>query len=586
MIKIFKYLRSGEWAKIGLCVIFIAAQVWLDLKLPDYMSEITKLVRTPGSAMRDIWGAGGYMALCALGSLVGSVAVGFFAASVAASFARRLRGGLFYKVESFSMDDMNRFSTASLITRSTNDVNQIQMIVAMGMQVIIKAPIMAIWAISKIANKNPEWTLSTGVAVAVLVVSMIVIALAVLPRFKRIQNLTDELNRVTRENLTGLRVVRAYNAEEYEKQKFAKTNDELTKTHLFVVRAMAVVFPGINLILNGLSLCVYWIGAYLINQANMADKLTLFADMIVFSAYAMQVVMSFMMLIVVFVMFPRATVSARRIAQVLDTSPEIVDGEGEANSTCVGEVEFKNVSFKYEGAAEYVLRDISLKARRGETIAFIGSTGSGKSTLINLIPRFHDATEGQVLVDGVDIRKYTLRELRNKLGYISQRAVLFSGTVASNIAYGDNGEKAPGMDEVRRAAIVAQCDEFIEKMENGYEASIAQGGTNVSGGQKQRIAIARAVCRKPEIYIFDDAFSALDYRTDRALREALKKEAGDATKLIVAQRIGTIMDADKIVVLHEGQICGMGTHDELMKSCEVYREIAYSQFSREELAHA
>ena len=584
MLKILKYLSRKEWAVIAFSVVFIAAQVWLDLKLPDYMSEITQLVKTEGSAMRDVWAAGGKMLLCAFGSLISAVIVGFFAARIAASYSKRLRGLIFDKVESFSLTEINRFSTASLITRSTNDIMQVQMVVSMGLQVIIKAPILAVWAIVKIAGKNFEWTLATGIAVAVLMVMILTIVLLALPKFKRIQKLTDSLNNVTRENLTGLRVVRAYNAERYQEQKFEAVNTELTGIHLFTSRVMSIMSPGMSLIMNGLALSIYLIGAYLINNAGMADKLNLFSDMIVFSSYSMQVVMAFMMLTMIFIFLPRAAVSAGRLNEVLDTKPAVTDGPlSDVSTELTGQVEFRNVSFRYSDSSEYVLHDISFTARQGETVAFIGSTGSGKSTLINLVPRFYDATEDEVLIDGVNVREYTQYALHNKIGYVPQRAVLFGGSVAFNVAYGDNGRGEPDEAEIRRAVSIAQAADFVEKMEGGYDAQIAQGGTNVSGGQKQRLSIARAVCRKPEIYIFDDSFSALDYKTDRLLRGILKKETAGVTSLIVAQRIGTIIDADKIVVLDEGRAVGIGTHKELLKNCEVYREIAYSQLSKEEL---
>ena len=591
MLKIFKYLKKKELGMIGISILFIVGQVWLDLKLPDYMSEITKLVQTEGSKMADIWLAGGKMLLCALGSVVLSVIVGFFAAKVAAGFSQRLRSMMFKKVSDFSMEEINNFSTASLITRSTNDVLQIQMLIALGLQVMIKGPIMAVWVICKILGKSWQWTAATGGAVVVLFIIIGIALVLAFPKFKIVQKLTDNLNRVTRENLTGIRVVRAYNAEKYQENKFEKANEELTGTNLFTGRVMALMMPGITLIMNGLPLSIYWIGAYLINKVKVQDqmlqmkeKVDLFSDMVVFSSYAMMVVMSFMMMIMIFVMAPRASVAAKRINEVLDTKPKIIDGTVKSSDVKrSGEIEFRNVSFRYPDASGYVLRDISFNASKGETIAFIGSTGSGKSTLVNLIPRFYDATDGEVLVDGVNVREYELKELYNKLGYVSQKTVMFSGSVSSNVAYGENGGSEYTEEQVKKAVEIAQGCEFVEKMEGQYNASIAQGGTNVSGGQKQRLSIARAVCRDPEIYIFDDSFSALDYKTDRILRTALKKEAGDRTMLIVAQRIGTIKDADKIIVLDEGRIVGMGRHEELLKNCEVYRQIALSQLSKEEL---
>ena len=586
MLKLLKYLKKKDWLQVFCGLIFICAQVWLDLKLPDYMSEITTLVRTPDSPMSSIWAAGGKMLLCALGSLASSVIVGLFAARLAAAFSCRLRDGIYKKVESFSMEEIGNFSISSLITRSTNDITQIQMIIAMGMQVMIKAPIMAVWAILKISGKSWQWSFATGCAVIVLVLIVSVLMTFALPKFKVVQKMTDHLNLVTRENLTGVRVIRAYNAESYQEEKFEKANEQLTRTQLFTSRLMAIMMPGMTLVMNGLSLSIYWIGAYLINSAAMTDRLSLFSDMVVYSSYAMQVVMAFMMLVMIFIMLPRATVSANRINEVLDTQPRILDGKETKSTAPMGEVEFKNVSFQYPGAAEYVLHDISFKAKPGQTVAFIGSTGSGKSTLINLIPRFYDVTEGQILIGGRDIREYTLEELHNKIGYVPQKAVIFSGTIESNIAFGENGKPAPAADAVAKAADIAQAADFIEKKPEKYDAPVAQNGTNLSGGQKQRVAIARAVCRQPEIFIFDDSFSALDYKTDSTLRRRLAQETTDATTFIVAQRIGTIRHADQIIVLDEGHMAGIGTHEQLMASCKVYQEIAYSQLSKEELENA
>lgn len=584
MFKIFKYFKKEDRIVVLICLLFIIGQVELDLKLPDYMSQITVLVQTEGSRMSDIFTAGGKMLFCALGSLVMSVAVGFFAARLAAVFSKRLRLAVFKKVESFSMEEINGFSTDSLITRSTNDITQVQMLISMGLQVMIKAPIMAFRAITKISAKSWQWTAVTGVAVVVLIFLICIIMIFALPRFRRIQTLTDNLNRVTRENLTGIRVVRAYNAEQYQEEKFNCANKELTDNNLFANRVMAIMNPGMNIVLNGLTLSIYWIGAWLINEAQLMDRVGLFSDMVVFSSYAMQVVMAFMLLTMIFIMFPRASVSVKRINEVLDTESKIKDGtvsEGKPGMT--GEVEFKNVTFRYPDAAEPVLENISFQAHKGETVAFIGSTGSGKSTLINLLPRFYDATEGEILVDGVNVKDYTLEALHNKLGYVSQKAVMFSGTVESNVAYGDNGREAFTEAAVKKAVEIAQGTEFVEKMEDQYQGMIAQGGANISGGQKQRLAIARAICRRPEIYIFDDSFSALDYKTDKVLRAALKKETADTTSFIVAQRIGTIKNADRIIVLDEGRAAGIGTHEELMRSCEVYQQIALSQLSKEEL---
>ncbi len=585
MLKILKYLKPKEWLMAGISLIFIVSQVWLDLKLPDYMSEITRLTQTPGSEISSIWLNGGYMLLCALGSLAASIIVGYFAAKIAALFSQRLRSLLFNKVESFSMEEINRFSTSSLITRSTNDITQIQMLVVMALQLVIKSPIMAVWAITKIAGKGFEWSIVTGAAVLIVLLMVTLLMIFVIPKFKKMQTLTDNITRVTRENLTGLRVIRAYNAEGYQEDKFETANEELTSTQMFTNRAMAIMMPVMTVVMSGLSLAIYWVGAYLINSAGAMDKLTVFSNMVVFSQYAMQVIMSFMMLIMIFIMLPRASVSAKRINEVLDTKPTILDGnETQGKAGLIGQVEFRSVSFKYPDAAEAVIENISFTAKQGETVAFIGSTGSGKSTLINLVPRFFDAAEGEVLIDGVNVKDYKQESLLNKIGYVPQKAVLFKGTVESNVAYGDNGRNEKvHIVEVKKAIQIAQGADFVEKMDGKYDASIAQGGSNISGGQKQRLAIARAVYRKPEIYIFDDSFSALDYKTDRILRTVLKKETSGVTSLIVAQRIGTIMDADQIIVLDEGKIVGKGTHKELLNDCSVYREIAMSQLSEEEL---
>ncbi len=588
MVKIFRNLRKREIGLILLSVIFVAVSVWLDLKLPDYMSEVTMLVKTEGNTMSDVLKAGGKMLLCAFGSLVAAIIVGFFAAQVAAGFSSRLRSRMFSKVGNFSMEEINGFSTASLITRSTNDITQIQNFVAMGLQVMVKAPIMAVWAVCKILGKSWQWTAATGGAVVFLMAVIATVLIFAYPKFKKVQTLTDNLNRVTRENLTGIRVVRAYNAEEYQEKKFSKANDELTATNIFVFRFMSVMMPSMNIVMNGISLVIYWIGAFLINKAQAMDKITVFSDMVVFSSYAVQVIMSFVMLAMIFIMMPRAAVSAKRINEVLDTVPNIREGSlSETKPENAGTVEFRNVSFRYPDAADNVLENISFTAKKGETVAFIGSTGSGKSTLVNLIPRFYDATEGEVLVDGVNVREYKSEALNNKLGFVPQKAVMFSGTVSSNVSYGKNPNNPGNIpDEVKNAVEIAQGTEFVEKMPDTYNSQIAQGGTNISGGQKQRLAIARAVYRKPEILIFDDSFSALDYKTDRILRSTLKKETSDTTTLIVAQRIGTIKDADKIIVLDEGRMAGMGTHRELLKNCEVYRQIALSQLSKEELENA
>lgn len=585
MKTVFQNLKKTDWLLAAVCLAFIVVQVWLDLKTPDYMAEITTLVQTAGSTMGEILSAGGMMLVCSLGSLAASVVTAICAARIAATLGATLRGRLFSKVQSFSMEEIGRFSTASLITRSTNDVTQIQMLIVLGLQMLLRAPIMAVFAIYKIAGKQWEWTLATAVAVVVLLVVVGVCLLLATPKFRRMQKLTDDLNRVTRENLTGLRVVRAYNAEDYQETKFAQANAALTGNQLFAQRTLAFLLPSIQLVMSGLSLAIYWIGGVLIDQAGMQAKLTLFSDMMVFSQYAIQVVMAFMMLVMIFMILPRASVAAHRIGEVLHTHPTILDGtQASGDPACPGQVEFRNVSFRYPDAEEYVLKDISFTAKRGETVAIIGSTGCGKSTVVNLIPRFYDATEGQVLVDGVDVREYDQRSLRNKIGYVSQKATLFTGTIASNVAYGDNGEAPPSLADVQAAMATAQAEDFVTHMEGGYEGYVAQGGANLSGGQKQRLSIARAIARKPEILLFDDAFSALDYKTDRVLRSALDQTCQNTTRIIVAQRIGTIRDADQIIVLDDGQIAGIGKHQDLMQTCGVYQQIALSQLSKEELA--
>ena len=585
MLRIVRYLSKAEIGQMLVALVSIVGQIWLDLTLPDYMAEITQLVETPGSKMHDIWVAGGKMLLVSLGSAACAVVTGYIAARVGASFSQRLRSLEFKKVESFGPAEMSRFSTASLITRSTNDITQIQMFITMGLMMIVKAPIMAVWAVCKIAGKGFEWTFATGVAVVVLLAVIAVIMHFVMPKFKAMQRLTDNINLVARENLTGLRVVRAYNAEGYQEAKFTKANKELTDTQLFTNRSMAIMMPLMNTVMNGLMLAVYWIGAYLIDAADLTDKLTTFSNMVVFSSYSVQVIMSFLLLSMVFVLWPRADVSAQRVLEVIDTEPLVTDGthtEGKPGRS--GEIEFRNVSFTYPDSREAMLEGISFSAKKGQTVAFIGSTGSGKSSLINLVPRFYDATQGEVLVDGVDVRDYTLKALRDKIGYVPQQSFLFKGTIASDVSYGDkSGGADADMADVRQACEVAQATEFIAKKDNAYESSIAQGGSNVSGGQKQRLSIARAVYRHPEILIFDDSFSALDFKTDRAVRDALEREAKDSTKLIVAQRIGTIMNADRIIVLDDGKVVGQGTHKELMDNCEVYRQIAQSQLSENEL---
>lgn len=620
MFRIMKYLSKAEIGQMLIALVSIVGQIWFDLELPDYMSDITTLVETPGSAMADIWVAGGKMLLVSLGSVACAIITGYIAARVASSFGQRLRSLEFRKVESFGPAEMSKFSTASLITRSTNDITQIQMFITMGLQLIVKSPIMAVWAVCKIAGEGFEWTVATAIAVVILLVAVVILMAMVMPKFKAMQRLTDNINLVARENLTGLRVVRAYNAEDYQESKFTKANKDLTDTQLFANRTMAIMMPLMNTVMNGLMLAVYWIGAYLIEAAELTDKLTVFSNMVVFSSYSVQVIMSFLLMSMVFVLWPRADVSAQRVMEVLNTEPIVKNGTKRAADIAktgqTGTVEFRNVSFTYPDSREAMLQDINFKAEKGQTVAFIGSTGSGKSSLINLVPRFYDVSAGQVFVDGVDVRDYDMVALRDKIGYVPQRSVLFKGTVAGNISYGDKpgendtveladtstpaGRKREAlqlaadaandgkltdeqMSRVKAAADVAQASEFVNRMDGGFDSPIAQGGSNVSGGQKQRLSIARAVYRHPEILIFDDSFSALDFKTDRAVRDALAEEAKDSTKLIVAQRIGTIMNADRIVVLDEGKVVGQGTHKELLENCEVYRQIAESQLSESEL---
>ena len=586
MIKLFRYLKLKEWLYFLISLVFIVAQVFLDLKLPDYMSRITMLVETSGSAMGDIWSAGGMMLLCSLGSLASSIIVCFLAARIAASYSKRLRAEMFNKVESFSLEEINAFSTASLITRSTNDVTQVQMLIVISLQVVIKAPTMAVWAVMKIAGKAWQWSLATAITVALLIIILSIAIVLTFPKFRRVQWLQDALNQSARENLTGIRVVRAYNAEDYQEKKFRKANTELLENQLFANRTMTLLSPFMSLSMNCLSMSIYWIGAVLINSiavesaASVAARVGIFADMIVFMSYAMQVIMSFLMIVMVAIVLPRALEAAKRILEVLKTEPKVVSGRLTDAGGVSGEVEFKNVSFTYPGGSGEVLSDISFKANKGETVAFIGSTGSGKTTLVNLIPRFYDASAGEVLVDGVNVRDYDLDTLYGKISYVSQKAVMFSGTIAENVAFGANAEP----EKLDRAIEISRSADFVSELGEGTDAYVARGGTNFSGGQKQRLSIARALCRDAEILIFDDTFSALDFKTDRQLRDALKSETEGKTKLIVAQRIGTIMSADRIIVLDEGRIAGMGTHKELLKACEVYRQIALSQLSEEELA--
>lgn len=590
MFKILKKLTGKELRYVGISLIFIITQVYLDLKLPDYMSKVTKLIQEKGTTVSQIFDQGKWMVLCALGSLAAAIVVGYFAARVAAGLSRTLRHDVYHQVSEYSMAEINQFSTASLITRSTNDITQVQMFVAMGLQLIIKAPITAVWAIFKIADKSWEWTTALGVAVLFILVAISIIVTLAMPRFKIIQKLTDKLNSVTRENLTGIHVVRAYNAEGYQTEKFERANADITSTNLFIQRVMAFMMPMMSMVSSGLSVAVYLIGATIIKNAAIgtpgnSPRINLFSDMVVFTSYGMQVVMAFMMLTMIFIMMPRANVSAGRINEVIDTDSSIKNGtkDGDA-ATEVGTVEFKNVYFQYADASEHVIEGISFKANKGETVAFIGSTGSGKSTLINLIPRYYDVTAGQVLVDGVNVKDYTENALHNKMGFIPQKPVMFNGTIRSNLAFGTNAGGDLTDDALMAAVRLAQAEEFVTKNEKGLDAEISQGGLNLSGGQKQRLAIARALARRPEILVFDDSFSALDYKTDRVLRDTLNRETAETTKLIVAQRIGTIIDADQIIVLDKGKVVGHGTHTELLASNPVYQEIAYSQLSKEELA--
>ncbi len=587
MIKLFKNLSKREIVYAIICICLVAGHVWLELKVPDYMSGITRLVQTEGSEMRDILEQGALMMICAFASLVCNIIVGFFAARVASSFSATIRKKIFEKVENMGIAEIKKFSTSSLITRTTNDVMQVEMLIGMGLQAMVKAPIMATCAIFKILDKGFEWSILTACCVAILLFVVATLMIIVLPRFEKVQKLIDKINGVTRENLSGIRVIRAFNAEKYQNNKFKEVNDDLTEMQLFNQRCFSIMNPMMNLVMHGLTLGIYVIGAILIqNEIMLAGKITYFSNMVVFSSYGTHVTMSFLMLAMIFMMVPRAQISAKRINEVLDEELLVIDGKFDGKTEEEGTIEFRNVSFKYPDADDYVLKDISFKVKKGETIAFIGSTGSGKSTLINLVPRFYDVTEGAVLVDGVNVKEYTQEALHNKLGYVPQKAVMFTGSVSENVAYGDNGKKEPSKDKIKEAIKVAQGTDFVEKMDKQYDSHIARGGTNVSGGQKQRLAIARAIARDPEIYIFDDSFSALDYKTDATLRKELKKYTKDATSMIVAQRIGTIMNADKIVVLDEGECVGMGTHEHLLKTCSVYKEIALSQLSKEELEDA
>lgn len=585
MLKLFRNLTKKDVCLFLVVVVLIIFGVNLELTMPDYMSKITMLVQTEGSKMSDILLNGGYMLACALGSMIVSIIVGYLIARVTSNFSLNTRIKLFNKVLNMGMQDVKGFNTSSLITRTTNDITQLEMVLGMGMQLLIKAPVTAVIAVTKILNKNWQWSLATGIAVVILLTTIGILTVIVMPKFKIVQKLIDKLNGVMRENLTGIRVVRAFNAEEYQEDKFDEVNNRLTNQQLFNQRTFSIMQPMMYLVMHVLSMSIYFMGAFLIAKSPLSDKLTIFSEMVVFSSYAMQVIMSFLMIAMIITMIPRANVSANRINEVLDAENSIIDGKNKKGNE-VGTVEFKHVYFKYPNAEEYVLEDISFKANKGDVIAFIGSTGSGKSTLINLVPRFYDVTSGEVLVDGVNVKDYDQKYLHNLLGYVPQKAVMFNGSVKYNVSYGENGKGKKDNKLIEEAVRVAQAEDFVKKMDEGYDSHIAQGGTNVSGGQKQRLAIARAIARKPEIYIFDDSFSALDYKTDSVLRKELKKYTKEATSLIVAQRIGTILNADKIVVLDEGKCVGIGTHKELLKNCEVYKEIALSQLSKEELENA
>ena len=585
MIKLFKNINFKEWLMILICLILVFIQVWLELKMPDYMSQITVLLQGEGSKMKNILTNGGFMLLCAFGSLISAIITSYLLTIISSKFAKRLRRKIFSKTLNISPAEVKNFSISSLITRTTNDVNQVEMFLSMGVMLLFKAPITAIWGIKKILNKSWQWSALTAGAIVIILLTIGIIVSIVMPRFSIVQKLIDKVNRIIRENLTGIRVIRAFNAEKYQENKFNTENKKLTNTQLFNQKCFAVLNPVMQTSMNLLTLGIYFIGAILIKNSLMVNKLTLFGDMVVFSSYAMQIIMSFVMLSMIFMILPRANVSAKRINEVLDTESSIIYGNYSGKTAESGVVEFKNVSFKYPDADEYLLKDISFKVEKGQTIAFIGSTGSGKSTLINLVPRFYDATEGEVLVDGVNVKDYKKETLNNKIGYVSQKAVMFDGTVKSNITYGKSENKITD-EKVKEAIRVAQAQDFVLKMDKTYNSHIASRGTNISGGQKQRLSIARAIAKDPEIYIFDDSFSALDYKTDSVLRKELKKYTKDATTLIVAQRIGTILNADKIIVLDNGKVVGSGTHKELLENCDVYKEIAYSQLSRKELENA
>ena len=586
MIKLLKNLTKKDLLLILIVVILVIFSVYLDLKMPEYMSEITKLVQTEDSTLKEIINAGIHMLICAVGSLLCTISVGFCTSLLSANFSKIIRRKIFSKVEEFGLAEIKKYTTASLITRTTNDVTQIETLLSMGLQLLIKAPIMAIWALLKIIGKSKELSLVTSSGVIIIVLTNIFIIKTASPRFNKIQKLTDKINSVTRENIMGIRVIHAFNAYQFEQNRFNKVNEELTGVHLKITKTFALMDPVMNFVMHFQHLGIYLVGAYLIIRSGMIDKINIFSNMVVFSTYGMQVIISFLMLTMIFMVLPRAQVSANRINEVLDEEISIKSGNFNGEVKEIGTIEFKNVSFKYPDADEYLLKNISFKVNKGETIAFIGSTGSGKSTLINLVPRLYDVTDGEVLVDGINVKEYNLELLNNKIGYIPQTSVMFTGTVKDNVAYGDNGKEKPTFEKIKKAIEIAQAKDFVERMNKKYNSNIARGGTNISGGQKQRLSIARAIARDPEIYIFDDSFSALDYQTDASLRKELKEYTKEATIMIVAQRIGTIMNADKIVVLEKGKCVGIGTHKELLKKCKVYKEIALSQLSKEELENA
>ena len=585
MFKLIKRLSAREWGMVGLTVAFIFLAVYLDLEVPSYMKEVATLLQTPGVGLDQLMGPGALMLGLSLASFASLVMVGYLSARLAASYTTRLRSDIYSQVLSYSDAEIKRFSIPSLLTRTTNDISQIQLLITMGLQVIVRGPIMAIWAMTKIVGKSEAWLWAVGVAVLIIILMTVVLMTLAFPKQAVIQKLTDKLNAVTRESLMGIRVIRAYNAEDYQDAKFEATNNEVTRLNLFVNNLMAIFNPIMSGISSGLTLAIYWIGAYLIASANLFDKVGLFSDMIVFMSYAMQIVIGFLLMGIIFFILPRSLVAAGRINEVLELEPSIHSpAQGQSpDPSLKGQVTFQNVTFRYAPGAEPVIQDVSFQAQAGQTVAFIGSTGSGKSTLVNLIPRFYDVSEGQILVDGVNVADYDLSELRKRVGYIPQKAVLFSGDIQSNLDMGDSLESPLTEAKMWQALELAQAKDFVEAKEGGLAEHVAQGGTNFSGGQRQRLAIARALARKPEILIFDDSFSALDYKTDRILREALTKETAHMTKLIVAQRISTIMEADLILVLDQGRVVGQGTHKELLKDNAVYREIAYSQLSKEEL---